>query len=80
MEDESNRVSTGVYYSADGGLHSTLIATPHPLVVGREYVSRKRPDIKQWHDSNDQVTHVLQLDARRAYIWVSQRLLGRRPR
>ena len=79
IEDESNRVSTGVYYSADGGLHSTLITTPHPLVVGGEYVSGKRPDIKQWHDSNDQVTHVLQLDARRAYIWVSQRFWGVAP-
>ncbi|MBV4456163.1 MULTISPECIES: hypothetical protein [Pseudomonas] len=79
IEDESNSVSTGVYYSSAGGLHSTPIMTPHSLLVGSEYASGKRPDIKQWHDSSDQVTHVLQLDARRAYIWVSQRFWGSSP-
>ncbi|MCP1510629.1 MULTISPECIES: hypothetical protein [Pseudomonas] len=79
IEEEGRSVQTGVSYSLDGGQHSTPIATPHSLVVGPEFVSSQHPQIKEWHDSNDQVTHVLQLDARRAYIWVSQRFWASNP-
>lgn len=69
----------GVYYSADGGAHSTPISVTQPLAVTADYIRSQRADIKQWHDSSDQLTHVLQVDAQRAFIWVSQRFWASHP-
>lgn len=76
-EDEA--AQSGVYYSADGGAHSSPITVSQPLAVPADYVRSKRPDIKEWHDSVDQLTHVLQVSPERAFIWVSQRFWASHP-
>jgi len=81
--DSPGAISTGVFYSADRGAHSTPIMATESLLVTSEYVQVKRPDISQWHTDTgtygDIRTHVIQLDAQRAFIWVSQRFWGSRP-
>ncbi|MDR9877253.1 hypothetical protein RJC98_18890 [Pseudomonas allii] len=69
----------GVYYSADGGAHSTPITVPQPLAVTQDYAHSLRPDIQEWRDSTEQLTHVWQQDAQHAVIWVSQRFWGSHP-
>ncbi|WP_458130524.1 hypothetical protein [Pseudomonas sp. R3-41] len=76
-------VSTGVFYSADRGAHSSPIMAPESLLVSAEYAHGKRPDITGWHTSEGAKgtvrTSVLQLDAQTAFIWVSQRFWGSHP-
>ena len=76
-------VSTGVSYSADRGASSTPITAPESLLVSTEYLRDKRPEITDWHTTDGEHgeirSHVLQLDAQRAYIWVSQRFWGSNP-
>ncbi|MDT8905842.1 hypothetical protein G7W60_08935 [Pseudomonas fluorescens] len=82
-EDVPGAISTGVYYSADRGDHSTPVMAAESLLVTSEYVRVKRPDVLQWHTDagtyGDIRTHVIQLDPQRAFIWVSQRFWGSNP-
>lgn len=70
---------SGVFYSADGGAHSTPITVTEPLAVTADYVRSQHPDIQEWRDSVDQLTHVLQVSPQRAFIWVSQRYWASHP-
>lgn len=82
-EDSPGAISTGVFYSADGGDHSVPIMASESLLASSEYARVKRPDVLQWHTDagtyGDIRTHVVQLDAQRAFIWVSQRFWGSNP-
>ncbi|WLH43830.1 hypothetical protein [Pseudomonas beijingensis] len=82
-EEKPSAVSTGVFYSADRGAHSSPIMGPESLLVSAEYAHGKRPDITEWGTSagehGDIQTSVLQLDAQTAFIWVSQRFWGGHP-
>lgn len=79
----SGPIPTGVFYSSDGGLTSTPIMAAESLLVPAEYPQGKRPDISRWHTDlgafGEVQTHVVQLDAERAVIWVSQMFLGSHP-
>ncbi|MGN8273754.1 hypothetical protein [Pseudomonas sp. SMN5] len=76
-------VSTGVFYSADRGMNSTAIMASESLLVPAASVHEKHPDITQWHtdrgEHGEVQTNVLQLDARQAFIWVSQRFWASNP-
>lgn len=76
-------ISTGIFYSADRGASSTPIFAAEPLLVSAEYLQDKRPDMTEWRTSEgaygEVQTNVLQLDAQRAFIWVSQRFWGSNP-
>lgn len=82
-EAASGGVSTGVFYSADRGASSTAIVASEPLLVAAESVHEKYPEINEWHtgsgEQGDVQTNVLQLDARQAFIWVSQRFWASNP-
>ncbi|RBH53729.1 MULTISPECIES: hypothetical protein [Pseudomonas] len=81
-EDKPGAISTGVFYSADRGASSTPIFAAESLLVSTEYAQGKRPDITEWRDSGaygEIQTYVTQLDAQRAFIWVSQRFWGSNP-
>ncbi|UUQ67295.1 hypothetical protein NLK61_11885 [Pseudomonas fuscovaginae UPB0736] len=84
-EDEAppEAISTGVFYSADGGATNSEIFASESLLVSLAYAQGKRPDITQWHsdssDNGEVRTHVTQLDAQHAFIWVSQRFWGSDP-
>ncbi|WP_191486733.1 hypothetical protein [Pseudomonas sp. FEN] len=81
-EDKPGAIATGVFYSADRGASSTPIFAAESLLVPTEYARGKRPDIVEWRDSDaygEIQTYVTQLDAQRAFIWVSQRFWGRNP-
>lgn len=82
-EDAPGAISTGVFYSADRGANSTPIFASESLLVPAEYFQGKRPDIVEWRTDagayGEIQTHVIQLDAQRAFIWVSQRFWGRNP-
>ncbi|WP_210644714.1 hypothetical protein [Pseudomonas sp. Tri1] len=82
-EEAAGAISTGVFYSADRGASSTPIFAAEPLLVSAEYLQDKRPDITEWRTSEgaygEVQTNVLQLDAQRAFIWVSQRFWGSNP-
>ena len=82
-EEKPTAVSTGVFYSADRGANSSPIMAPESLLVSAEYARGKRPDITDWGTNagaqGEIQTHVLQLDAQTAFIWVSQRFWGGHP-
>jgi len=82
-EGDSAPLSTGVFYSVDRGASSREIFTGTPLLVDAEYARGKRPEITEWNNDSgpdgESKTHVTQLDAQRAVIWVSQRFWGRDP-
>lgn len=82
-EDTPGAISTGVFYSADRGMSSTPIVAAESLLVSAEYVQVKRPDVTQWRTGDgtygETRTHVIQMDAQRGYIWVSQRFWGSDP-
>ena len=82
-EEKPTAVSTGVFYSADRGANSSPIMAPESLLVSAEYARGKRPDITDWGtnagEQGETQTHVLQLDAQTAFIWVSQRFWGGHP-
>ncbi len=54
---------------------------PESLLVSAKYAHGKRADITDWGTNTDEhgeiQTNVLQLDAQTAFIWESQRFLGR---
>ncbi|XVN15508.1 hypothetical protein QZH46_05265 [Pseudomonas corrugata] len=64
-------------------MSSTPIVAAESLLVSAEYVQVKRPDVTQWRTGDgtygETRTHVIQMDAQRAYIWVSQRFWGSDP-
>ncbi|WP_439854777.1 hypothetical protein [Pseudomonas yamanorum] len=82
-KDIDGSISTGVFYSANGGISSTPITAGKSLLVTAQYAHDKRPEIMEWFDNsgpNGEIkTHVTQLDAHRASIWVSQRFWGSAP-
>ncbi|AXA54087.1 hypothetical protein ACNT2N_17720 [Pseudomonas thivervalensis] len=82
-EAQPTAVSTGVFYSADRGAHSSPVMAPESLLVPAEYAHGKRPDITEWGTSEGEHgevhTDVLQLDTQTAFIWVSQRFWGSHP-
>jgi len=82
-EATSGAVPTGVFYSADRGMTSTSIVASESLLVPAESVHAQHPDITEWHtgsgEQGDVQTHVLQLDVRNAFIWVSQRFWASNP-
>ncbi|WP_416771366.1 hypothetical protein ACMGT0_02495 [Pseudomonas sp. RHF3.3-3] len=81
--DIPDGISTGVFYSADGGATNTEIFASQSLLVTQAYAQGKRQEVTEWFkdssDTGDLQTHVTQLDAQHAIIWVSQRFWGRNP-
>jgi len=82
-EDTPGAIATGVFYSADRGASSTPLFAAESLLVPAEYARGKRPEIVEWRTDlgtyGEVQTHVVQLDAQRAFIWVSQRFWGSNP-
>lgn len=80
-EDSPGAIATGVFYSADRGVSSTQLFAKDSLLVSGEYARDKRPDIVEWSQDSGMYgeikTHVSQLDAQRAVLWVSQSFRGR---
>jgi len=80
--DRPGAIATGLFYSADRGASSTPIVAAESLLVPAEYAHGKRPEVVEWHsgDTYGQISsHVVQLDAQRAVLWVSQRFWGSNP-
>ncbi|MCJ8203730.1 hypothetical protein [Pseudomonas sp. RGM2987] len=82
-EATAGAVPTGVFYSADRGMNSTAIVASESLLVSAESVHQQHPEITEWYTGSGEQgeiqTNVLQLDARQAFIWVSQRFWGSSP-
>lgn len=82
-EDSPGAIATGVFYSDDLGTSSTQLFAHDSLLVSGEYARDKRPEVVEWSQDSGMYgeikTHVSQLDAQHAVIWVSQSFRGRNP-
>ena len=69
-------VASGLQHSADGGATVEDIAASGPLLVSRDEILKLTAPNANWGDSQgrhgDVRRHVVQLDANRAVLWVSQ--------
>lgn len=82
-EDVPSAAST-LFYSNDGGQSSVRVALPGALFVHRDKIRDKAPADALWGDVSDGEngyigvvygevsTHVVQFDAQRAAVWISQ--------
>ncbi|OOV92046.1 MULTISPECIES: hypothetical protein [unclassified Pseudomonas] len=80
--DRPGAIATGLFYSADRGASSTPIVAAESLLVPAEYAHGTRPEVREWHSGDpygEIRNHVVQLDAQRAVLWVSQRFWGSHP-
>lgn len=74
--DGTEHRATALFYSANQGKTSTVIYSPEPLVVPMSYLQDTvgEPEAKFSNSRYlDQKRFVVQVDDRRAYVWVSER-------